>query len=1678
MEVCHLVDCCRRPFVGLWWRRSFAPLAGGLSAILFFLAIGTAPAQMIDQNQDGMSDIWEWMNATTNINIAPNADPDGDGVPNRKEAMGGTNPFDSNSYPHITIVGATRTNFSAAFSSVPGKVYQLQSITNLGGTNWLVETGVVVRAGSTLTLSAPTGWVMKYFRIAISDTNTDGSPLNDWEKYQLGLNPLSPFSNGTLDTNGQWISDHTFATNKLASQNVLTLSATGPVTIQPDPGGPPTDPGVLTVTRAGFPLNTVTVNLDLGGPGPGFAAEGTDHLPLPRSVMLAAGVSSTNIPVTPLADTNLHAPVIAQLQLQPGPGYSPGAVTNASVVIYPSATPGGTGLLGYYFTNSSTTYASTNNFNPASLITNRIDPVIDFAWGGTNPPPNLSNGLYSVRWVGQIQPQYSETYYFDVRSDDGCRLWIGDQLVINAWRSQSVTEVVSNITLQAGTRYDFKLEYLQSGGAAQAHLYWYSPSQPKQIIPGNCLYPTNNNANGAPSAPARITSALGAVAFLGQPFSFTVTAANTPLAFTATGLPPGLAFNSTNGVINGTPTLAGNYQVLLTATNAAGLGASLVDIQVIDTGSSVVREVWTNVPGATLADIPTGTPADFTNTLGWLEGITNFGINYGERVRGYFTAPVTGNFYFWISGSDSAQLSISDDGEPVNILKRASVSPVNGGAGYRQWNAQTNQQTRWLALVAGQRYYLEILHKAGTTSPDHWSVGWLQDPTGTNTTPGGIVPGYVLSRYYPLPIFALPGTLYSANLLAQNGVVSTATGSATLLESADGTQAILRANYSGLSAPKTGEHIHSDPYLNHPGQIMFDVDATPPQPDGSYVWNIGPVGTLQPADIIEIIREGKAYLNIHTANFPGGEINGHFTAVSGSQTFTPPPAPPVWNDDHTIANAVVRFLDQATFGASPGDIAAVQSLGYAGWISNQFALPVSQHLPVVMANFNPDPTRPYPSTLLFNTWWQQSITAPDQLRQRVAFALSEILVVSEQGVFADSYANALSSYYDTLLDNAFGNFRTLLEVVTLHPAMGVYLNMQGNDKGSIITGLHANENYAREINQLFSIGLGRMWPDGTLVLNSQNSPVPTYNQEVINGFAAAFTGWNYFQTNQANGRLPSSWYPRANYTNSMVLVPTHHDPGPKLVLNNVVLPPAWGLQSAPTNAAFDNYGRADLDQSLDFIFNHPNVGPFLCRQLIQRLVTSNPSRQYLYRVVQKFNDDGTGVRGNMRAVISAILLDYEARSTNLVYTYTIPGVITNTALNTYGKQREPLLRVTAIARAFPSPAGNGGTYSEDGTQTLSITTTNAHRLNNGDTIALMFSDTSGHPAPPNGNFSVASTGTNSFTVRAPNLLAGTYSQNTNVITVTISGHGLVAGAAAYLLFTNGGAASGMYSIITNISTSVFTVSTPDSSVHSGSCVLPRITAAGFTQSNTVVTVNCNGPHGLAAGEPLYVNFPTVVPPDGPYQVATIPDATHFTINLATSANQSQSSFSIYPLDAPQLTRSGNVSAQYSTWNMGYTDTGSTYNLQQTPLRAPTVFNFFYPDYQFPGALASAGMTTPEFQLSSDTGVALLMNFLEAGILNNSGNTNGLSSFTVGNGAIVLDVGPWLGTNYTANAGVSGLVDSLGSLLLAGELSNGAKSNIVSYVTNNFPASSATWQRDRVRAVVHQIVNSPDYSIQR
>ncbi len=1645
-----------------------------VALIILLTGVGRVQA-MVDLNSNGMSDVWEMIYGATNV--APGVDSDGDGYPNILESIAGTDPFNASSYPKIASTVLSGTNIVISAPCVPGKLYQLQSTPSMLGNSpvWSIETNIFALPGMTnVTFPEPAVLSNKFFRVVISDVDTNGG-LNAWEAYKLGLNPANPFSNGSLDGNGQAVSDFQYAMNGITGQDVVTIVASDPTTTQPDPNQTPQDLGAFTLSRTGFGLDSITVNLSTNLTGAGFANPGVDYLNnLPSQVVLPVGTLSKTISIIPLADTSLLSPVIVQLNLASGSGYSVSAPSSANIVIYPSPTNGGTGLTGYYFTNAATNYLNASNFNTLYSITSRVDSVIDFNWTNSSFSPNLSNGLYTVRWVGEVQPQFSETYAFDTLTDDGLKLWVNDQLLIDKWTNQNGgIEWTNAIALQANTRYNIKLEYMQIGSKAQAHLSWYSPSQPKEIIPSNLLYPTNA-ANGSTSnAITAITSPLSAVGFVGQPFTFTVTAANTPLSFTATNLPPGLNFNTTNGLLNGVPTLAGNYSVPLTASNAVGVSASVLDILIFNTSNSVVREVWTNAPGINISDIPINSPANAIAPLGGLEGVTDFGDNYGERVRGYFTAPVSGNYYFWIAGSDSAQLWISNDGESVNKVLRSFVTPTNNptapghnGTSSRQWNLQASQQSPWLSLVAGQQYYIEILHKAGTGTGDNWSVGWLQDPSGTNTTPAGVTPAYLLSRFYqPTPV-SIPGTLYTANMLAMPGINSDGVGSATLRLSSDGTSAVLNYSVNNISSSTHVDHIYSDPYLNVPSTLLFDIAQARPQPDGSYLWPIQAVPGLAPADILEILNENKCFIEIQTAANPGGEIAGHFTLAAGSQTFTAPPAPPSWTDDSANSNAAVRFLTEATFGPSQSDITLVQSSGYSNWISTQFSLPATHLLPLVISNITADPTDPFDATNWFDAWWQTTVTAPDQLRQRVAFALSEIMVISQSGTLQDR-GDALSSYYDTVLDNSFGNYRNLLEAVTLTPGMGLYLNMQGNAKGSITNGTHANENYAREVNQLFSIGLNRLWPDGTLILNSQGNLVPTYTQPVVSGFAQAFTGWNYYQTNQANGRLPTGFGPSANYTNSMVLVPLQHDLNAKQILDNIVLPPALGSNANSGLTNFDFYCSQDLEQALNTIFNNQNVGPFICRQLIQRLVTSNPSRGYLYRVSQVFNNNGNGVRGDLKAVVQAILLDPEARGTNSLVD------------PTFGKQREPMLRVTAMARAFPAPPTMTATYTQSGTQTNFITTSAPHRLNSNDVVQLSFTDTSGNPAPLNQAYNVNVTGPNAFTIVMPNLVTGTYTQNTNLITVNASGNGLVASNAVYMVFTTGGAVTGLYAVVTNVSSSVFTLSTPDSAVRSGNCLFPRVAAGGFSQSSSNVTVSCAAQHGLSSNETVYIAFPTTKPAPGQYVIKSVPDPTHFVVVVTNSPVSPSSGFNVYPLGAPPLNRSGNAVVQWSTWGMNFTDSGSTFSLSQSPLNSPTVFNFYFPGYQFPGALASAGLTTPEFQLTSDTSVALQLNFLQGGVLVNNNNTNGLTSFNNGSGAIVLDIGPWL----SSSTNVPTLVDSMNSLLVAGQLSASAKSNIVSYVTNtlNFPFSTPPTQsqmRDRVRAVVHLITTSPDFTIEK
>jgi uncharacterized protein (DUF1800 family) len=401
----------------------------------------------------------------------------------------------------------------------------------------------------------------------------------------------------------------------------------------------------------------------------------------------------------------------------------------------------------------------------------------------------------------------------------------------------------------------------------------------------------------------------------------------------------------------------------------------------------------------------------------------------------------------------------------------------------------------------------------------------------------------------------------------------------------------------------------------------------------------------------DLLAEGNETVTVTLAPGPGYSISGSPTAVV---TIADNDA---GQSAAALATVASRLLNQAAFGPSEADMANLQAIGAEAWLETQFNTP-----PTSLVNFLN--ARRALEGYVDNRdvqmgWFTHAITGPDQLRQRVSAALLEVMVIGENGFDRPSYA--LGGYWDLLQRNAFGNFRTLMQQVTLSPAMGEYLDMRGSAKEDPATGRTADENYARELLQLFTIGQFRLNLDGTPQLDATSQPIPTYGQDEVKGFAKAFTGWNFFQT-----RSRPSWeYAEPDWLNPMMSFSEYHSTASKTLLDGVVLPPARTPEE-------------DLAAALDNVFAHPNVGPFISKQLIQRLVTSNPSPAYVARVATVFNNNGNGVRGDLRAVIRAILLDHEARNATVA------------SGPTYGKQKEPMIRFVAVLRALAARPGAEG----------------------------------------------------------------------------------------------------------------------------------------------------------------------------------------------------------------------------------------------------------------------------------------------------------------------------------------------------------------------------------------------------
>ncbi|MFN0185976.1 MAG: DUF1800 family protein [Aquabacterium sp.] len=367
--------------------------------------------------------------------------------------------------------------------------------------------------------------------------------------------------------------------------------------------------------------------------------------------------------------------------------------------------------------------------------------------------------------------------------------------------------------------------------------------------------------------------------------------------------------------------------------------------------------------------------------------------------------------------------------------------------------------------------------------------------------------------------------------------------------------------------------------------------------------------------------------------------------------------------------AASRFLSQSTFGATDDQVNRVMSVGYGAWIDEQIAKPQTSHRTewesVDAANKVNDPNSGAWQDDTTNAWWKAALTGDDQLRQRVAYALSQIFVISMVDNGVGDNPRGVAAYVDMLGTHAFGNYRTLLEQVSLHPLMGTYLSHMRNQKADARTGRVPDENYAREVMQLFSIGLVELNADGT-PRQASGQAVDAYGQNDIAGLARVFTGWSWSCPDWPDnscffwGSANNSSDPDRSFK-SMLGYPQYHSTEAKTFLGSTI---AAQTQSDP---------RASLKAALDTLAAHPNVGPFIGKQLIQRLVTSNPSPAYVRAVAAAFDNNGAGVRGDLAAVVKAILMHPEARQ------------VTDTS----GKLREPVLRMTALLRAFKFTSDSG-----------------------------------------------------------------------------------------------------------------------------------------------------------------------------------------------------------------------------------------------------------------------------------------------------------------------------------------------------------------------------------------------------
>jgi len=502
----------------------------------------------------------------------------------------------------------------------------------------------------------------------------------------------------------------------------------------------------------------------------------------------------------------------------------------------------------------------------------------------------------------------------------------------------------------------------------------------------------------------------------------------------------------------------------------------------------------------------------------------------------------------------------------------------------------------------------------------------------------------------------------------QEGAVTTASGTASFILQGDNDLGLMNYTFSNLTTQQVDQHIH---LVN--GPILKDIEFSGPVFD--FPWDLSlangaPFSTEQ--ELLDALFEGRVFVNIHTANYPGGEIKAVFAYDS---SVTPPPVSKLTPDE--VDFDIIRFLNQATFGATPEDYNALRAnidpdggnrmLVFSEWIEAQYQLPQTEFLPLLDAQLpifldaegDDEPGH----NIRKDAFWTVATFGRDQLRQRVAFALSQILVISEENSDVRNAHRGTADYYDTLARHADLTYRDLLEEVSRHSVMGAYLSHLRNEKEDPDAGYYPDENYAREVMQLFSFGLVARNPNGSIKLGPDNLPIQTYDNDVIREMAQVFTGLSFGKRASGGEIADNNNFTLGNYfgngyqyrwTEPMKFFSSRHDNSEKLLFTDdgtqLVIPA--GMSPG-----------GELNLVIDALTAHSGTAPYVAKRLIQRFVTSNPSPDYVERVAGAF-----GETGDMKAVVRAILLDEEARN---------PTVMSSAE---FGKFKEPVLQMTTMLR--------------------------------------------------------------------------------------------------------------------------------------------------------------------------------------------------------------------------------------------------------------------------------------------------------------------------------------------------------------------------------------------------------------